>query len=102
MTDAPVSPVALVTGGSKGIGRAICVELARAGYEVIVNYHSDADGARETLGLIEAAGVGARAPASTSPKARPPAGPWKRSSPPTPRWRCSSTTPAASPTSCSS
>ena len=56
MTDAPVSPVALVTGGSKGIGRAICVELARAGHEVIVNYLSDAEGARETLGLIEAAG----------------------------------------------
>jgi 3-oxoacyl-[acyl-carrier protein] reductase len=56
MTDAPVSPVALVTGGSKGIGRAICVELARVGHEVIVNYLSDAEGARETLGLIEAAG----------------------------------------------
>ena len=56
MTDAPVSPVALVTGGSKGIGRAICVELARAGHEVIVNYLSDAEGARETLSLIEAAG----------------------------------------------
>lgn len=49
-------PVALVTGGSKGIGRAICVELARAGYEVVVNYLSDAEGARETLGLVEAAG----------------------------------------------
>jgi 3-oxoacyl-[acyl-carrier protein] reductase len=56
VTDAPVSPVALVTGGSKGIGRAICVELARVGHEVIVNYLSDPEGARETLGLIEAAG----------------------------------------------
>jgi 3-oxoacyl-[acyl-carrier protein] reductase len=56
MTDAVVAPVALVTGGSKGIGRAICVELARVGHEVIVNYLSDAEGARETLGLIEAAG----------------------------------------------
>jgi len=56
MTDARLSPVALVTGGSKGIGRAICVELARVGHEVIVNYLSDAEGARETLGLIEAAG----------------------------------------------
>lgn len=56
MTHDPQSPVALVTGGSKGIGRAICVELARAGYEVVVNYLSDAEGARETLGLVEAAG----------------------------------------------
>ncbi len=56
MTETPISPVALVTGGSKGIGRAICVELARVGYEVIVTYHSDAEGARETLGLIEAGG----------------------------------------------
>jgi 3-oxoacyl-[acyl-carrier protein] reductase len=56
MTEAPVAPVALVTGGSKGIGRAICVELARVGHEVVVNFLSDADGARETLGLIEAAG----------------------------------------------
>lgn len=56
MTDTQVSPVALVTGGSKGIGRAICVELARVGHEVIVNYLSDADGARETLAQIEAGG----------------------------------------------
>lgn len=56
MTDDPRSPVALVTGGSKGIGRAICVELARAGHRVIVNYHSDAGGAAETLALVEAAG----------------------------------------------
>jgi 3-oxoacyl-[acyl-carrier protein] reductase len=50
------SPVALVTGGSKGIGRAICVELARSGYEVIVNYLSDEAGARQTLALVEQQG----------------------------------------------
>lgn len=49
-------PVALVTGGSKGIGRAICVEMAKNGYQVIVNYLSDADGARETLALVEEQG----------------------------------------------
>ena len=49
-------PVALVTGGSKGIGRAICVEMARSGYQVIVNYLSDADGASETLSLVEQQG----------------------------------------------
>ncbi|MBI5553050.1 MAG: 3-oxoacyl-ACP reductase FabG [Desulfobacterales bacterium] len=49
-------PAALVTGGSKGIGRAICVELARSGYAVIVNYLSDEAGARETLALVEQQG----------------------------------------------
>jgi 3-oxoacyl-[acyl-carrier protein] reductase len=49
-------PAALVTGGSKGIGRAICVELARSGYAVVVNYLSDEAGARETLALVERQG----------------------------------------------
>lgn len=49
-------PVALVTGASKGIGRAISVELAGCGYHVIVNYLSDDDGAQETLRLVEKAG----------------------------------------------
>ena len=30
--------VALVTGASKGIGQAICVELAKSGYRIVVNY----------------------------------------------------------------
>jgi len=47
---------ALVTGGSKGIGRAICVELARCGCRVIVNYLSDEAGAAETLAQVQAAG----------------------------------------------
>jgi NAD(P)-dependent dehydrogenase (short-subunit alcohol dehydrogenase family) len=42
-------PVALVTGGSRGIGRGICVELARGGYAVAVNYAGNADAARATL-----------------------------------------------------
>ncbi len=42
------NPVALVTGGSRGLGRGICVELARAGYAVAVNYASSEDAARET------------------------------------------------------
>lgn len=56
MTECANPPVALVTGGSKGIGRAICVEMARCGYQVIVNYLSDAEGASETLSLIEQQG----------------------------------------------
>ena len=48
--------VALVTGGSRGIGRAISLALGKAGAYVIVNYRSGEEAARETLGLIEAAG----------------------------------------------
>ena len=38
---------ALVTGGSRGIGRAICVELARKGYHVLINYVSNDEAAQE-------------------------------------------------------
>ena len=47
---------ALVTGGSKGIGRAICIELARCGCRVVINYRSDEVGAAETLSMAQAAG----------------------------------------------
>jgi Dehydrogenases with different specificities (related to short-chain alcohol dehydrogenases) len=43
---------ALVTGGSRGIGRAICVKLAQMGYQVIVNYKSNKEEAEKTLELI--------------------------------------------------
>jgi len=43
---------ALVTGASKGIGRAICVELARCGYQLILNYKSDREGALKTLEMV--------------------------------------------------
>ncbi|MBR6750311.1 MAG: 3-oxoacyl-ACP reductase FabG [Bacteroidaceae bacterium] len=46
---------ALVTGGSRGIGRAICVKLAQMGYHVIVNYVSNEGEAIKTLQLIEEA-----------------------------------------------
>jgi len=48
--------VALVTGGSRGIGRAICVALGKRGAKVIVNYASREDAARETAAAVEAAG----------------------------------------------
>ena len=48
--------VAIVTGAGKGIGRAICVELARSGYHIVANYRSDVQGAEETLGRVRAAG----------------------------------------------
>ncbi len=49
-------PVALVTGGSRGIGRGICLALAREGYTVLINFNSNIDAAEETRELIEAAG----------------------------------------------
>jgi 3-oxoacyl-[acyl-carrier protein] reductase len=48
--------VALVTGGSRGIGRAICVALGRRGAKVIVNFASREEAARETVAAVEAAG----------------------------------------------
>ena len=53
MTDGNEQPVAIVTGGSKGIGRAICVELAQQGYYTVINYMKDKDGAEETLATVE-------------------------------------------------
>lgn len=48
--------VALVTGSSRGIGRATAVRLARDGCFVVVNYPTDDDGPAETLAAIENAG----------------------------------------------
>lgn len=47
---------ALVTGGSRGIGREISLELARLGYSVAVNYASRSEAARQVVAEIEAAG----------------------------------------------
>jgi 3-oxoacyl-[acyl-carrier protein] reductase len=47
---------ALVTGASRGIGRAVALELARAGYHVVVNYLSNEAKVEETVSLIEAEG----------------------------------------------
>ena len=48
--------VALVTGGSRGIGRAICVALGARGARVVVNYASDETAANETAAAVSAAG----------------------------------------------
>jgi 3-oxoacyl-[acyl-carrier protein] reductase len=48
--------VALVTGAGVGIGRATAIALARAGAAVGVHYHASADGARQTVEAIRAAG----------------------------------------------
>lgn len=47
----------LVTGGSRGIGRAICIKLAELGYHVVINYKDNEAAANETLELVKAKGA---------------------------------------------
>lgn len=47
---------ALVTGGSRGIGRAVCIRLAQMGYRILINYVSNTAAAEETLAAIREAG----------------------------------------------
>ena len=57
MTDRPVrTGAALVTGGARRIGRAICLRLAEAGFDVAIHHHASADEAEELAGLIRAQG----------------------------------------------
>ena len=53
--------VALVTGGSRGIGRACAVGLAEDGFDIAVVYAGSADAARETCKACKAVGAAARA-----------------------------------------
>ncbi len=47
---------ALVTGGSRGLGRAVCLKLASQGWPVIINYQSNSAAAEETKRLVEEQG----------------------------------------------
>lgn len=51
--------VAIVTGASRGIGRAIALEFAKEGASVVINYSKDEEGAEETLKLLKEIGVSA-------------------------------------------
>lgn len=48
---------ALVTGGSRGIGRAICLELAGQGHNILINFASNEAAALETKAMVEEKGV---------------------------------------------
>lgn len=53
--------LALVTGASRGIGKACAIELAKAGYDVVINYAGNTDAANATVNEIKALGVEAEA-----------------------------------------
>lgn len=51
---------ALVTGGSRGIGKACCMKLAEMGYNILVNYKGNKEAAVETAALVREYGVSAQ------------------------------------------
>jgi 3-oxoacyl-[acyl-carrier protein] reductase len=50
------TPCAIITGSSRGIGRGIAIETAKAGYDIVVNYAGNHAAAQETKGIIEELG----------------------------------------------
>jgi NAD(P)-dependent dehydrogenase (short-subunit alcohol dehydrogenase family) len=50
------TPIALITGGNRGLGKSMALHLARGGVDVILTYKTGADSARDTVAEIEAAG----------------------------------------------
>ncbi|HEV2292768.1 MAG TPA: 3-ketoacyl-ACP reductase [Tepidisphaeraceae bacterium] len=56
MSNTISTPVALVTGASRGIGRGIATALATAGFDIVVNYASNRDAAEEVGKMVQAAG----------------------------------------------
>lgn len=55
-TDSKNNTFALVTGGSRGIGKAICIRLAQDGYNIIINYRSGAEHAQQVKEDVEKLG----------------------------------------------
>lgn len=53
----PHTPVTVVTGGSRGIGAAICTRLAHEGHHIALGYHSDAEAADKVAATVREAGT---------------------------------------------
>ena len=58
---------ALVTGGSRGIGRAICLKLAEQGFNLLINYRSNLERAQQTLTEVQEFGIEAELSGGRSP-----------------------------------
>ncbi|MEX0887368.1 MAG: 3-ketoacyl-ACP reductase [Phycisphaeraceae bacterium] len=56
MSTTPAKPTAIVTGASRGIGRAIAEALGSGGYNVVINYNANADAASEAARAVKAVG----------------------------------------------
>jgi len=72
---------ALVTGGSRGIGKAIAVKLAQEGYQVIVNYTSNQVEAEKTLALLNGQGELMRFDVSDNQQVRQALNDWQQRHP---------------------
>lgn len=48
-----MSKLAIVTGGSRGLGRAMVLRLGKMGYNVVMNYVSDSSGVESNLTILE-------------------------------------------------
>ena len=59
MSEEKIVRTAIVTGGSRGIGRAVCIALAKQGCNVVVNYCHGEAAAAETVALCKAEGANA-------------------------------------------
>jgi 3-oxoacyl-[acyl-carrier protein] reductase len=57
----PLRQIALVTGGGRGIGRAVSLELAKSGYDIVLTFRADRMAAEETIMQIHQAGARAEA-----------------------------------------
>ena len=80
--------VALVTGGSRGIGAAIAKRLAADGASVAITYTKGADAAASVVKAIEAAGGKAIAIQADAADQVPSPLRWRRRSPPSAVWMC--------------
>ena len=55
-----MSKTVLVTGASKGIGKSIAARLGADGFSIVVHFHSDQEGAEDTVATVEGSGASAR------------------------------------------